>query len=179
MQCTDKYVFILLSNRSVEWRREFYKFKKHYAINFRSRLRYKNAVMYHLGVTRGRLLTEIGNRLNIDFLSASALHIRDAFIKSYQLNCQLHSWPLEGRVLLLIQFNVLLQLLNSSEIQVTLQSVQLTTSGLYRCEVSGEAPSFQTVTEHGKMIVVGKFLHPSYLTVIHIQNAHIIIAKTM
>ncbi|GJQ86041.1 hypothetical protein Trydic_g10611 [Trypoxylus dichotomus] len=43
---------------------------------------------------------------------------------------------------------------NSTENQVVLSSVQLSTSGKYRCEVSGEAPSFQTVTEHGHMTVV-------------------------
>ncbi|XP_063912347.1 uncharacterized protein LOC135129166 [Zophobas morio] len=43
---------------------------------------------------------------------------------------------------------------NSSENVVVLSSVQLSTSGVYRCEVSGEAPSFQTVTEHGEMMVV-------------------------
>ncbi|XP_025836731.1 uncharacterized protein LOC108732214 [Agrilus planipennis] len=43
---------------------------------------------------------------------------------------------------------------NSSESQVVLSSVQLSTSGLYRCEVSGEAPYFQTVTENNRMTVV-------------------------
>ncbi|KAF2904250.1 hypothetical protein ILUMI_01925 [Ignelater luminosus] len=43
---------------------------------------------------------------------------------------------------------------NSTENQVVLSSVQLSTTGVYRCEVSGEAPSFQTVTEHGHMMVV-------------------------
>lgn len=43
---------------------------------------------------------------------------------------------------------------NSTENQVVLSSVQLSTSGKYRCEVSGEAPSFQTITDHGHMTVV-------------------------
>ncbi|XP_065158335.1 cell adhesion molecule 2-like [Atheta coriaria] len=43
---------------------------------------------------------------------------------------------------------------NSSDTQVVLTSVQLPSSGLYRCEVSGEAPFFQTVTEHQRMMVV-------------------------
>lgn len=51
-----------------------------------------------------------------------------------------------------------LQLHNSSNTQVVLQSVNLSSSGRYRCEVSAEAPSFQTVTDHGDMIVVGEFL---------------------
>lgn len=45
---------------------------------------------------------------------------------------------------------------NSSENVVVLSSVQLSSSGVYRCEVSGEAPSFETVTEHREMMVVGK-----------------------
>lgn len=36
-----------------------------------------------------------------------------------------------------------------------LVSVNLSTSGRYRCEVSAEAPSFQTVSDHGDMVVVG------------------------
>lgn len=42
--------------------------------------------------------------------------------------------------------------------QVVLQSVNLSSTGRYRCEVSAEAPSFQTVTDHGDMTVVGEFL---------------------
>ncbi|XP_021963894.1 cell adhesion molecule 2 isoform X2 [Folsomia candida] len=43
---------------------------------------------------------------------------------------------------------------NSSDNTVTLKSVDLTGSGVYRCEVSGEAPTFQTVGESAQMIVV-------------------------
>uniref|UniRef100_A0A1B0DBD1 Uncharacterized protein n=1 Tax=Phlebotomus papatasi TaxID=29031 RepID=A0A1B0DBD1_PHLPP len=46
---------------------------------------------------------------------------------------------------------------NSTDTLVVLQSVNLSASGRYRCEVSAEAPSFQTVSDHGDMIVVGKF----------------------
>ncbi|XP_033164889.1 uncharacterized protein LOC117144032 isoform X1 [Drosophila mauritiana] len=42
---------------------------------------------------------------------------------------------------------------NSSDAIVTLRNVNLQSAGRFRCEVSGEAPSFQTVTEHGDMIV--------------------------
>lgn len=48
---------------------------------------------------------------------------------------------------------------------VVLQSVNLSTTGRYRCEVSAEAPSFQTVSDHGDMIVVGKFVCSTILTV--------------
>ncbi|XP_023031231.1 uncharacterized protein LOC6641605 [Drosophila willistoni] len=43
---------------------------------------------------------------------------------------------------------------NSSDATVTLRNVNLQSAGRFRCEVSGEAPSFQTVTEHGDMVVV-------------------------
>lgn len=47
---------------------------------------------------------------------------------------------------------------NSTESVVVLSSVQLSSTGTYRCEVSGEAPFFETVTDHQKMTVVGKSL---------------------
>lgn len=37
-----------------------------------------------------------------------------------------------------------------------LENVTLASTGRYRCEVSAEAPSFQTVSDHGDMVVVGK-----------------------
>ncbi|XP_013101605.2 uncharacterized protein LOC106083240 isoform X1 [Stomoxys calcitrans] len=43
---------------------------------------------------------------------------------------------------------------NSTDIRVVLREVNLQSAGRFRCEVSGEAPSFQTVTEHGDMVVV-------------------------
>ncbi|XP_055642152.1 uncharacterized protein LOC129778969 [Toxorhynchites rutilus septentrionalis] len=43
---------------------------------------------------------------------------------------------------------------NSTNSQVVLDPVELTSSGKYRCEVSAEAPSFQTVSDHGQMTVV-------------------------
>ncbi|XP_049764328.1 uncharacterized protein LOC126092649 [Schistocerca cancellata] len=49
---------------------------------------------------------------------------------------------------------VVVDMNNSTASQVELKDVTLSSSGRYRCEVSGEAPSFQTVSEHGDMIVV-------------------------
>ncbi|XP_065093323.1 uncharacterized protein LOC135713993 [Ochlerotatus camptorhynchus] len=43
---------------------------------------------------------------------------------------------------------------NSSNDHVVLDPVELASSGKYRCEVSAEAPSFQTVSEHTEMTVV-------------------------
>lgn len=46
----------------------------------------------------------------------------------------------------------------SNESQVLLTGLKLQSSGRYRCEVSAEAPSFQTVSEHGDMITVGEYI---------------------
>uniref|UniRef100_A0A8D8YJG1 Ig-like domain-containing protein n=1 Tax=Cacopsylla melanoneura TaxID=428564 RepID=A0A8D8YJG1_9HEMI len=43
---------------------------------------------------------------------------------------------------------------NSNDTHVTLDSLELNSSGNYRCEVSAEAPSFQTVSDHQEMITV-------------------------
>ncbi|KAF3423629.1 hypothetical protein E2986_04417 [Frieseomelitta varia] len=48
------------------------------------------------------------------------------------------------------------QIHNSTERSVVLYSVNLMSTGRYRCEVSAEAPSFQTVSDHSDMLVVGK-----------------------
>ncbi|CAH0386015.1 unnamed protein product [Bemisia tabaci] len=45
---------------------------------------------------------------------------------------------------------------NSSASQVLLTDLDLSSTGRYRCEVSGEAPAFETVTDHGDMITVGE-----------------------
>lgn len=55
-----------------------------------------------------------------------------------------------------------LQIHNSTDNVVVLKSVNLSSTGRYRCEVSAEAPSFETVSDHGDMIVVGEFLLHSY-----------------
>ncbi|XP_055840348.1 uncharacterized protein LOC129907891 [Episyrphus balteatus] len=47
-----------------------------------------------------------------------------------------------------------IDLRNSSDTIVTLRRVTLSSTGLYRCEVSGEAPAFNTVSESEKMTVV-------------------------
>ncbi|EZA55872.1 hypothetical protein X777_04091 [Ooceraea biroi] len=43
---------------------------------------------------------------------------------------------------------------DSTEKRVVLRSVNLMSSGRYRCEVSAEAPSFQTVSDHSDMLVI-------------------------
>ncbi|XP_070133151.1 uncharacterized protein [Drosophila bipectinata] len=47
-----------------------------------------------------------------------------------------------------------IDLRNSSDTQILLRRVTLQSSGLYRCEVSGEAPAFNTVAESETMTVV-------------------------
>ncbi|XP_076653129.1 uncharacterized protein LOC143359227 [Halictus rubicundus] len=42
----------------------------------------------------------------------------------------------------------------STEKSVVLQNISLTSAGRYRCEVSAEAPAFQTVSDHADMMVV-------------------------
>ncbi|XP_058057104.1 uncharacterized protein LOC131208386 [Anopheles bellator] len=52
------------------------------------------------------------------------------------------------------QPGIAVDLLNSTSEQVVLDPIDLSSSGKYRCEVSAEAPSFQTVSDHGEMLVV-------------------------
>jgi len=47
---------------------------------------------------------------------------------------------------------------HSTAESVVLRTLELASSGKYRCEVSAEAPSFQTVTNHSSMLTVGKYL---------------------
>lgn len=72
--------------------------------------------------------------------------------------------PVEGRKMavysgsstshLIREIPQFLQLHNSTDTLVVLKDVSLQSSGRYRCEVSAEAPSFQTVSDHGDMVVV-------------------------
>ena len=49
----------------------------------------------------------------------------------------------------------LLQEYKSTETRIVLRNVDLTTSGKFRCEVSGEAPLFQTAKNQNFLRVVG------------------------
>ncbi|XP_036231305.2 uncharacterized protein beat-IIIb [Bactrocera oleae] len=55
-------------------------------------------------------------------------------------------------------------LLNSTDNVVVLRRVTLQSTGRYRCEVSGEAPSFQTVSGHEDLIVVVTPKHGPQIT---------------
>jgi len=52
------------------------------------------------------------------------------------------------------QQGVFVDLPNSSDTAVVLKAVDINGSGQYRCEVSGEAPSFKTVTNQKVMVVI-------------------------
>ena len=45
----------------------------------------------------------------------------------------------------------------STEREVVLDNVDFTTTGQYRCEVSGDAPMFQTASNEGILYVVGEY----------------------
>ena len=53
---------------------------------------------------------------------------------------------------------VLFQARLSTEREVVLDNVDFTTTGQYRCEVSGDAPMFQTASTEGILYVVGEYL---------------------
>lgn len=53
----------------------------------------------------------------------------------------------------------LFQETHSTAESVVLKTLELASSGKYRCEVSAEAPSFQTVTNHSSMLTVGNYSH--------------------
>lgn len=49
------------------------------------------------------------------------------------------------------------QVSQSNSRKVLLRSVNINSSGLYRCEVSAEAPSFASAQSEGRMEIVGEF----------------------
>jgi len=58
------------------------------------------------------------------------------------------------------------QIDKSNSNEVVLKSLELSSSGTYRCEVSAEAPSFQTVFQDRDMITVG-MLQWKLVVIIH------------
>ncbi|XP_026689315.1 uncharacterized protein LOC113473962 [Diaphorina citri] len=64
---------------------------------------------------------------------------------------------------------------HSNSSHISLVNISLSSSGRYRCEVSAEGPSFQTVTDHGDMVAVGS---PIDLVVEgslnHSQSSHLV-----
>ena len=74
----------------------------------------------------------------------------------------LHNKHMDRKFLLLLYHHIsdhisfLLQKSQSTETELLLRSVDLDTTGLYRCEISGEAPLFQTAQREQVLAVVGK-----------------------
>ena len=70
----------------------------------------------------------------------------------------LHNKHMDQKFLLLLSCHksFLLQKSQSTETELLLRSVDLDTTGLYRCEISGEAPLFQTAQREQVLAVVGK-----------------------
>ena len=70
----------------------------------------------------------------------------------------LHIKHMDRKFLLLLYHHIsfLLQKIQSTETELLLRSVDLDTTGLYRCEISGEAPLFQTAQREQVLAVVGK-----------------------
>lgn len=60
-----------------------------------------------------------------------------------------------------------------------LKRVTLQSSGLYRCEVSGEAPAFNTVSESETMTVVGKSQLSECLMEFSLQKTEIAITDSV
>lgn len=60
-----------------------------------------------------------------------------------------------------------------------LKRVTLQSSGLYRCEVSGEAPAFNTVSESETMTVVGKSQLSECLMEFSLQKTQIAITDSV
>ena len=76
--------------------------------------------------------------------------------------CNLSSW-----------LTSLFQEYKSTETRIVLRNVDLTTSGKFRCEVSGEAPLFQTATHTNVLIVVGE------LTLMHKRSSSYIVWSSL
>ncbi|CRL02789.1 CLUMA_CG015870, isoform A [Clunio marinus] len=78
-------------------------------------------------------------------------------VKWYKDGCEFYRYvPRDHPPAQVFELNgVNVDLHNSTDTQVVLDNVNLASTGRYRCEVSAEAPSFQTVSDHGDMVVVG------------------------
>ena len=66
------------------------------------------------------------------------------------------TYILSTRVSLSLKKMYSLQPRLSTEREIVLDDVDFTTTGHYRCEVSGDAPMFQTASNEGILYVVGK-----------------------
>ena len=104
---------------------------------------------------KGRLWPGIGSKRHKKVLK---WHNSAELSSTYTVHSfrRLQLWRLMGELCVFPYPHCVFQIHNSTESQVVLKSVNLSSTGRYRCEVSAEAPSFQTVSDHGDMTVVGK-----------------------
>lgn len=47
--------------------------------------------------------------------------------------------------------------------RITLDNLSVSSTGTYKCEVSGDAPTFPIVFEASNMTVIGKLIHSYYI----------------
>ena len=62
---------------------------------------------------------------------------------------------------------MLMQKKSSDRFHVTLTQLTLTSGGRYKCEVSADAPSFQTSYNTVEMAVIGKYHLQLFIKIIH------------
>lgn len=67
-------------------------------------------------------------------------------------------------ILFLPPFDLYLQLQASNDVKVLLKKLNLKSGGLYRCEISAEAPNFSSVEGEGRMEIVCKYFFPIFLS---------------
>lgn len=80
----------------------------------------------------------------------------------------------------MICYLMIYQVEGSNATQVRLTGLSLASTGRYRCEVSAEAPSFQTVSDHGDMMTIGEFQLSSRILVATFGEAKLIsISRTI
>ena len=73
--------------------------------------------------------------------------------------------------LLKLKFDYIFQRRRSSKQHVVLKNVGLSTAGRYKCEVSGEAPSFKTRFDEEDMVVV---VTPSKAEIVGAQPKYLV-----
>lgn len=74
----------------------------------------------------------------------------------------MHLWQGNENIVYIFVFNdcvciCFVQLDESNANRLVLRSITAETAGRFRCEVSAEAPSFETVSGHADMTVVSKY----------------------
>jgi hypothetical protein len=70
-------------------------------------------------------------------------------------------------------FSFCLQRRHSNSSHISLVNISLSSSGRYRCEVSAEGPSFQTVTDHGDMVAVGEWKKLQYMLSLNLRSVFV------